>query len=238
MAAEPLILKYRSTAWVGGYFSAALMGAVTLGLLVLAAVAALQNGAGAGAGVGLTCGVCAVLTRYVWRDARAKHQLRIVADAAGLQVRLPRRRSLTHHVAAVSRVLAWSEIQRVETRLEGYATLGMANMQRAFALRLHSGELILLGEDRALGTNLQNSLFSNFVHALQQRFQLEVRDLGMAQGKAGALGVLFTAPPPWDASAGLDASAQALMWRRVGRTALLIAVAPLAALLLGALLRG
>lgn len=223
---------------MGGYFSAVMIGAATLGLLVLAAVAALQNGASAGAGVGLTCGVCAVLTRYVWRDARAKHQLLIQANDGALRVQLPPRRSLTHHAGQVSRTLPWSEIQCIETRLEGYATLGMANMQRAFALRLHNGELILLGEDRALGTNLANSLFSDFVRALEQRFQLEVRDLGMAQGKAGALGVLFTAPPPWDASAGLDASAQALMWRRVGRTALLIAVAPLAALLLGALLRG
>jgi hypothetical protein len=170
------------------------------------------------------------LTRYGWRDARAKHRLLIEADEEGLSLRLPPGRSLTHKADWCVRRVPWSQIAGIDTRLEAYSTLGMANMQRAFALRLQGGERLLLGEDRAQGTQLARSFYGDFIWQVSERFPVTVTDLGMAEGRAGVLGVLFTAAPAWDAGA-LPAEKQSAAWRRVARTGLYIALAPLLALI-------
>jgi hypothetical protein len=222
----PLDLRLPPGRWIGGYFACAFMMAVGLGLSAAAVVAANQMGWRFGLFVGLIAGFTLALGIHVLRDARAKHGLSIQADADGLALRLPAARSLVRSLRAEKFRLAWREIAALETRLEGYRSLGMANMQRAYVLRLRSGTLIFLGEDRALGTNLATAMVAQLVARLRERFPIELIDLGMAEGSAGLLGVLFIKPPPWG-SENLDAGRQARLWRAATRPALVMLLVPL-----------
>lgn len=224
--AAKLALRMPRGSWIGGYFAAAMMGLLALGLLPMVFLGTQTSGVGMGAFLALLVAWILWLARYGWRDARAKHRLLIGADDEGLSLRLPPGRSLAHKAAWCVRRVPWSQVVGIDTRLEAYSTLGMANMQRAFALRLQGGERVLLGEDRALGTQLARTFYGDFVAQVAERFGVKVTDLGMAEGRAGLLGVLFTAPPSWDAGP-LPPEEQSAAWRRVGRTALFVALAPL-----------
>ena len=105
----------------------------------------------------------------------------------------------------------------VETRLEAYTSVGMVSMHRSYALKLKTGRLIMLGEDRALNTAMASSILANTVKHIVRRGKLEARDLGMAEGRGGILLVLFTAPPSWDAPS-LSDDRQATLWRAAGMT--------------------
>jgi len=50
-----------------------------------------------------------------------------------------------------------------------------------------------------------------------ERGGMATRDLGMAEGKGGILGVLFTAPPPWSAPS-LSNDQQSVLWGRAALT--------------------
>jgi hypothetical protein len=71
----------------------------------------------------------------------------------------------------------------------GQNGLGIAQMQRAYALRRKSGDLIFLFEDRALATLLKTSLFGDIATNLAARAGVPLRDLGMVEGSGGFLGV-------------------------------------------------
>jgi hypothetical protein len=234
--ADVIELRLPAARWVGGYFAGVLSLLVGLGLSVAAVVAANGMGWQIGVFLGLISGFSVGLAMHTLRDAYAKHRLLIRAGADGVELRLPAARSLVHALRAERRNVAWSEIAAIETRLEAYRSLGMANMQRAYALRLHTGELIFLGEDRALGTNLATGMLAQLVARLRERSPLELVDRGMAEGRGGLLAVLFTAPPPW-AAANLDAATQTRLWSAAARPALVMLIIPLLVVLLSLLTR-
>jgi hypothetical protein len=234
--ADVLELRLPPARWIGSYFVAVLNLMLGLGIAGAAVLAAQRMGWPIGAFLGLISGISLALAAYCWRDARAKHGLSIRAGADGLELCLPAARSLVRALRTERRSVAWSEIAAIETRLEAYRSLGMANMQRAYVLRLSAGELIFLGEDRALGTNIATDILANLVARLRERSPIELIDRGMAEGRGGLLAVLFTAPPPW-AAEDLDAERQARLWRMATRPALLLLIVPLLVLLASLLAR-
>lgn len=118
---------------------------------------------------------------------RAKLGWRMGIGTDILDLDLPGGRSLVHRLDPVHAGLSYDEIEAVETRLEAYPSFGMVNMHRAYALKLKSGDLIILGEDRALNTGMASAAVSNAVLEILRRRALEVRDLGMAKGRGGLL---------------------------------------------------
>lgn len=233
-ALQDPVLCVPAVRWVWGYATAILSVLLAGGLLIGASISEQGMGWGGRSFLALMSGALFALARYVWRDASAKRQLLMQASTEGLRLHLPPARSLTHRVAWETHNFGWSEIEAFETRLEAYSSLGMANMQRTFALRRRSGGVIFLGEDRARGTNLQSHSLATFVTLVSERFGIPIIDRGMAEGSAGILGAFFTAAPPWQ-SDDLSTERKALLWRRVGRTGLIVVVVPLVALVLALL---
>jgi hypothetical protein len=178
---------------------------------------------------------CAGLSVYAWRDFRGKFGLRVVFDRDAVTFDLPATRSLIHHLPAQRLTIPYNEIAAIETRLEAYRSLGMAQMQRAYALRRRSGDLIFLFEDRALAAPLKTSLFEDVAAKLAARAGVPLRDVGMVKGGGGFLGVWGTRAPDWSVpSLGLDR--QTRLWRHAAVTGA-VGVAIIAAIMLGLVLR-
>lgn len=214
---------------VAGSFSAVaagLTGALCALMLVVATVALTGGQFGVGTVLLAVAAIMLVLLRYVLRDALGKLGWRIGIATASLDLDLPPTRSLIHNLAGVHIGLGFDEIERIETRLEAYRTFGMANMNKSYALLLKTGQRIILGEDRALGTQMGSAFLATVAARISKTAQLELRDLGMAEGKGGVLAVLFSSPPQWDAPT-LDAATQQALWRRVGMTGMLASAASL-----------
>lgn len=171
-----------------------------------------------------------VLLRTVARNTRGLGGWRIALDGAELHLALPSARSLTRPLEPVARTLPLSDIAAVETRLETYRSLGMANMNRSYALRLRDGDMLFLGEDRAQGTGMAHHHVADAAQALVAR-GIALNDLGMSEGSGGFLGVAFTRPADWDAPALDDARAE-MLHRRARRTGILAGAGALIVLLL------
>ncbi len=142
-----------------------------------------------------------------------------------MRLDLPRARSLIHRPRPLHATVALDDIEAIETRLEAYSSLGMTNMQRIVALKLRSGELIILGEDRALNTGLASSVLAKAVAQIVRSGGVEVRDLGMVEGRGGFLVVFFTSAPPWD-TPSLGPERQKALWDAAGMTGALAAWLP------------
>ncbi len=216
--------------WLGGIFGAALIGVLGLAMLTFGILLLIGGAPGIALLLAVISAVMLTLFHHVLTDALAKRAWQIArVGSETLELRLPRHRSLTHSLKPVHRRLEFNDIAAIETRLEAFRSFGMANMQRSFALRLTTGELIILGEDRALGTGMATSFMADAVDTVASFGGLEQRDLGTVQGQGGVLSVLLTSVPPWDAPA-VDAERQAALWTRArwtGRLALYVSLAVL-----------
>lgn len=179
---------------------------------------------------------CAGLTWYVWRDFKGKWGLGVVLDRDAVTLDLPATRSLIHRLPAQRLTIPYNDIAEIETRLEGYRSLGMMQMQRAYALRRRSGDLIFLFEDRALATPLATSLFADIATQLGARAGVPMRDLGMVQGGGGFLGVWGTLAPDWSAPS-LLLDRQSRLWRHAAATGV-VGAAIIAVIILVFALRG
>jgi hypothetical protein len=160
------------------------------------------------------------LTRYAARDLAGKWKLRVVLEPQTLVLDLPAGRSLIHTPPEQHERIAYTDIAAIETRLEAYSKAGMGNMQRAYVLHRTNGQLIFLFEDRALGTSIATSYFPKLARDIAARAGVPLRDLGMAEGKLGILGVWGAHAPDWS-SPELSAARQAKLWRAAVRTMLL-----------------
>ena len=192
---------------------AAVFVGIVSALLTAAAIWLLTQHWGLGLLAGTVACFCAGLTAYVWRDFRGKWGLRILLDRDAVALDLPSGRSLIHRVPAQRLRIPYADIAAVETRLEGYRSLGMANMQRAYALRLKSGEWLFLFEDRALATSFETSFFADAAAELSARAGVALRDLGMVEGRGGFLGVWGAHAQDWTAPP-LPPERRAQLWRR------------------------
>ena len=202
-------------------FGYALCGALAAFMLAVAAYALVRGWFGMAALLSFTGSFQWLLARYVGRDFRGKRGLRVELAPDQLVLALPAGRSLIHRPPALHTALPYAEIAAIETRLEGYRTLGMAMVQRAYALRRTSGELVFLFEDRAIGSGLESSFCGPIVAAILERARAPLRELGMVEGKGGLLGVWGTEAVAWH-TPGLDAAGRARIWHAVQVTGWLL----------------
>ena len=125
----------------------------------------------------LACaGFIGALTGYVGRDLRGKWGLRVVLDSDAVTLDLPAGRSLIHRPPAQHLTIPYTDIEAIDARFEAYGTLGMEMMQRPYVLHRKAGELIFLFEERAMGTALESSLFTNIVAELAMRVRVTLRE--------------------------------------------------------------
>ncbi len=210
---------------------------LTLVLLVFLTLLVLGLGIGlfmtgyplAGAFFVLLAAFFVVLLRQVLRNTRGLGSWRVTLAGENLQLNLPAARSLTRPLASIDRLLSLSEIAAIETRLESYRSLGMANMNRSYALRLKDGSAIILGEDRAQNTSMAHHHVADTAQALVDR-GITMQDLGMSEGSGGLLGVAFARPADWDAPALEPAHAE-MLTRRARRTGMVASIAAIIVLL-------
>lgn len=211
--------------------AAFLTGTFGVGFSILSGGFVLNGTWGTGAGM-FALAVCMfLLTAYVWRDCQARRKWRVEMEPGELRLDLPAGRSLMETGQRMRCLLEVSDIAAIETRLESFRSFGMANIQRNYGLRMKSGDLIVLGEDRALATGLAEETMGGFVETIKVKTGLPLRDLGMVEGKGGFLGLLFTSVPSWDAPR-VSTAVQNMQWRRAVVTGSLAGAVFLAALLL------
>lgn len=159
---------------------------------------------------------------YVLRDTRYKMRWQITLTKDEVHLDLPRWRS-SHRVPAVNTRISYAHIEAVETRFEAYRAFGMTSICRLYALKLKSGDVIILGQDGGLATSLATAFMGEAIDEMIQYGNLAVRDLGMAIRQRG---ILNTGVPRWDAPS-LSPESQVKQWRRVEYTSLLVWIAPL-----------
>jgi len=99
--------------------------------------------------------------------------------------------------------IPFSEIAAIETRTESWHSFGVAHLQRAYAIRLKSGRLIRLGEDRAHGASLADQTVGGMVDRLILRSGLRLRERPMAAIRNGLFGLSFVSTPPWPQPEGV-----------------------------------
>jgi hypothetical protein len=199
---------------IGGICAAMAMAAVYLLVLQQWALGALTLALAA---------FLAGLTDYLVKDLRGKWGLRVAMEADALVLDLPVGRSLIHRPAAQHLKIPYGDIEAVESRLEAYGTLGMAMLQRAYALRRKNGQLIFLFEDRAVETRFHSATFAKVAADIAARAGVPVRDLGMAEGRGGFLAVWGTQAPDW-AAPQMPIARQIRMRRRAAITGMLAIV--------------
>jgi hypothetical protein len=196
---------------------------VATGIMIAFAVLVLRMQWGLGLFMAACAGFMGALTGYVGRDLRGKWGLRVKLDADAVTLDLPAGRSLIHRPPAQHITIPYAEIEAIETRLEAYGSLGMETMQRAYVLRLGhpskelGGELIFLFEERALATALESSLFKDIITDLAARAGVELRELGMVEGRGGLLCAWDTHAPDW-AAPPLPRDRQLRLWRHAAST--------------------
>jgi hypothetical protein len=215
-------------------FAAVFVAPVALLIIFLAGLLL----AGGSWGLGLFLAALGVfiagLLGYVVRDLRGRWGLRVLLYDDHVTLELPAGRSLVHRPARQQLAIPYDAIEAVETRLEAYPFLGLANMQRPFVLHLKNDERIFLFEDRALGTALEQPIFAPMAQAIVDRAHVPLRDLGMVEGQGGVLCVWGTHAPEW-AAPSLPMAQQLRLWRHAAATASLGLVLVMASLAIAAL---
>lgn len=209
---QPIILRAPAQMRYISLVAVAMIGALGLGGL---GGTVLLLGAGyvkMGLLLAAVTAVFVLLFGYVLRDVRGKWGWRITIKADALDLDLPSGRSLVDRPEAIHVKLGFDEIDAIETRLEAYRSFGMANMQRSYALRLKTGKLIMLGEDRALGTGMASTFLADAIQLISRAGGLAIRNLGMVEGRGGFFTVLFASPPKWE-TPSLTARQQSALWK-------------------------
>lgn len=225
------VLHRPTAGWVGGYVAALVLASTGLFLAALALALLFAGHWGPGLILIVLPVWMLALTGYVWRDCQAKRLWRVRIAPGELVLDLPSGRSLMAHEARVRLVLDVKDVAAVETRLEAFRSFGMANMQRNYGLRLTDGELIVLGEDRALATGMAEETMGQMVDTIVQKTGVPLLDLGMVEGHGGLFGVLFTSVPRWE-TASMSAERVRALWHKAAMTGGLAAVVVIAGLIL------
>lgn len=214
---QSIILRTPAQLRYGGLVAVAIIGALGLGFFGGTVLLLSAGYVGISLLLAALTAVFVLLLRYMLRDFRGKWNWRITIESDALDLNLPRGRSLVGKPEPIHAKLGFDEIDAIETRLEAYKSLGMANMQRNYALRLKTGKLIVLGEDRALGTNMAPTFMADAIQDIVRVGDLPIRDLGMAEGRGGFLSILFASPPKWETS-NLTAGQQSALWNAAKST--------------------
>lgn len=143
-------------------------------------------------------GFLMTLCRMVTRDYMMKNSWRISLGPVNAWFHLPLRRLLYGPAPRMSGPLPYSAIRAIEWREEAFRTMGMATINRVYAIRLKSGGLILLGEDRPIPKTYDyTTLAGNAARALAQKAGAPLRQVQMAEGNGGFLTLWGTQRPDW-----------------------------------------
>jgi hypothetical protein len=156
------------------------------------------------------------LVGYTWRDYQGK-RLSIILNGTSAKLDLPSGRSLIHRPPAQHLTVPYTDIAGIDARYEAYGSLGMEIMQRAYAMHLKGGGLVFLFEDRALGTGMESSTFTDIAEELARRSGVTIHDLGTVEGNGGALAAWGAHAPGWTAPP-LPRDRAMRLWARAGST--------------------
>lgn len=138
------------------------------------------------------------LCRIVTRDFVMKNSWRVSLGPINAWFHLPAHRLLYGPAPGMTGPLAYSAIRAIEWREEAIHTMGFATLNRVYAIRLKSGGVILLGEDRPIPKTLDyTSLAGDAARALADKAGVAMRQLKMAEGKSGFLTLWGTSRPDW-----------------------------------------
>jgi hypothetical protein len=181
-------------------FGATAVGFVGYGVWIM--VAGIGDGPAPGLGifVALVGAFMGMLAWYVGRAAVGSARFSIAISDRGIDLQLPRMRSLMHRPLRFEGHVAWSALAGMTTRLEAYRSQGMAAVQRTWWLRGKDGSTILLFSELATGAGqgLAELAMTPLVREISTRGGLAISELPMAEGKGGLLGAWFTRPPAMD----------------------------------------
>ena len=213
----PRVFRIPLAVRLGSLFATAVLVAVSVFILAIAILIALRFNWAIGLLMFAIAALMVGLALYALRDFAGKWRLRIALDVDSATLDLPSGRSLIHRPPTQHLTIAYADIAALETRLEAYGTLGMEIIQRAAVLRRKSGELIFLCEERALATGFASSMFGGIIDDMATRAGVDVKDIGMAEGRGGLLCVWGTHAPNWAAPA-LSPERQRSLWARAAAT--------------------
>lgn len=183
------------------YFLAVATAILWLLMFVMAGFCAslLQEGAfGFALLLGMLTAFFVPVCRVVSRDFMMKNAWRISLGQGDAWFQLPLRRLLYGPAPRLSGHLAYSAIRAIEWREEAYRTMGLATINRVYAIRLKSGGLILLGEDRPIPKTYDyTTLAGDAARALAKKAGAPLRQMPMAEGNGGFLTLWGTQRPDW-----------------------------------------
>ncbi len=230
-SAHPLVFRAGLLSRLGAWFLLVLLGCLLSGLSVFA-IDLLMSGDRTGALIVLaTAAFIAPFVHLVWKEALVKVRWRVVISEQGTDLQLPAARSYLTKPAAWNGTLQPAQLECVEWREEVYTTLGLTTIVKVYVLRLRTGELIMLGEDRPIArTTDYTRLVGESADALADWIGVPLRQRAMARGDAGIFGVWRTRSPAWDAR-GLSASESDSAHRQLAFTTAIPGLALLVALL-------
>lgn len=150
----------------------------------------------------------AAISRVMVRDFVFRSRWRVTLGAEEGWFRLPVWRLLSGPEPSLTGPLAYSAIAAIEWREEAMRSLGLTTVNRVYAIRLKSGGVIALGEDRPVPHSEDyTSLAGDAARALAQRAGVTVVKRPMAEGKTGFLTLWGNERAPWpedDAPGGLS----------------------------------
>lgn len=181
----------------------------------------------------------AALCRIVMRDFFMRNSWRIAPGPVNAWFQLPVWRVMFGPEPSLSGPLAYSAIAAIEWREEAASSLGLTAINRVYALRLKSGGVIILGEDRPIPqSDDYTRLVGEAARAIANRARVPVRQQPMAKRKSGFLTLWGNQRPPWPEGGepGLLSEADERRTRRDMAIAQLVPVAAFAAILLAHLL--
>jgi hypothetical protein len=227
------VLRRRAAGWLPAMVAACLISVLAITGGITAAALLIGGERDSGLVLAVLTVWTLVLAEYVWRDCTARRSWVIEFEPGKLSLNLPAGRALMQRLAREHGDIDISDLATIDTRLEAFRSFGLATIHRSYGLRLRTGQLIVLGEDRALATDLADETVGQIVDLIALKTGLPVRDLGMVEGKGGVLGVLFTSVSGWS-EPGLPPARQARLWRRAGATVAIAGLVTLAALILSA----
>lgn len=148
--------------------------------------------------LGLAVAFFLPLAGIVLRDCRMKWGWRVSLGAGEAMLRLPHGRLLFGPAPVLSGPLAYAAIKGLEWREEATHTMGLTTINRVFAIRLKSGAVILLGEDRPIPKTLTyTSVCGDAARALAKKAGTGMRQLPLARGDGGFLTLWGASRPSW-----------------------------------------
>lgn len=227
------LVRHPSSSWVRGYAASAGLALISLVLATLGLALVISGDWHAGLCYAAIASWLYVLTDRIWRIAAGRRGWKAGIGYDTLMLDLPAGRSVMAEGERVRALLPFSEIDAIETRTESWNSFGVAHLQRAYAIRLKSGQLIRLGEDRALGASLADQTVGGMVDRLILRSGLRLRERPIAAIRNGLFGLSFVSTPPWPQpeGAGLPPPPHVSWHSLVTGLASLVTVAAAAALL-------